>query len=148
MPPEMWVPTGPETSFFRSFFWTVFYRSRTGFGMVLGGQNPSENRFLGSSFSHTIFDRLFSYFLSILGVFFQCFWSVSLYVFCYIIVNFLLCVFFENIDFVCIFTVSRGCWLSLAKICARRLSTNFLLNFRWILVLIFQQFFNRFWTLF
>ena len=51
-------------------------------------------------------------------------------VFVCIIAIFLLCAFFENVDFVLVFTVFRGCWLSLAKICARRLSTNFLLNFR------------------
>ena len=35
-----------------------------------------------------------------------------------IIAIFLLCAFFENVDFILVFAVFRGCWLSLAKMFA------------------------------
>ena len=38
------------------FLYRFFFRSRVDFGMVFGGQNCSQNRFFGGSFSDAFFD--------------------------------------------------------------------------------------------
>ena len=105
---------GPRPLFFVCFFEPFFYPPRSILGWFWEAKTAPKIEFLGVLFRM----RFFIVFLSIFGVFFSAFEVFLNVIFCCIIVSILLCAFFENVDFASVFTVFRGCWLSLAKMLA------------------------------
>ena len=106
---------GYRDIFFSFVFLNRFFSLPDRFWDGFGRPKPLPKSIFSGFFFGCVFLILFYYFLLIFGVFFRGFSVVFKRVFVCIIAIFLLCAFFENVDFVLVFTVFRGCWLSLVK---------------------------------
>ena len=107
----------PRPLFLVCFFDPFFYPPGSILGWFWEAKTPPKIDFLGVLFCICFFVDFVSFFCRFLECFYNVF-EAFLNVFFVMFLFFSVCAFFENVDFISIFTVFRGCWLSLAKMFA------------------------------